>query len=130
MFRVNLEMIEKMTKEEKRICEVTYLDLAYTYFTERSEAKSGSEAMRIDPESIFCSYSRAERKAYSTFKELFMLNQAILAREGMPLIGFVSKENKTAKNVFNAWSLIYFRMEEKKNRKLLEEISKIKKEES
>ena len=110
MFRVNLEMIEKMTKEEKRICEVTYLDLAYTYFTERSEAKSGSEAMRIDPESIFCSYSRAERKAYSTFKELFMLNQAILAREGMPLIGFVSKENKTAKNVFNAWSLIYFRM--------------------
>ena len=126
MFRVNLEMIEKMTKEEKRICEVTYLDLAYTYFTERSEEKSGSEAMRIDPESIFCSYSRAERKAYSTFKELFMLNQAILAREGKPLIGFVSKENKTAKNVFNAWSLIFFRMEEKKNRKLLAEISKKK----
>lgn len=113
MFNVNINVVKDMNDKERRYCELTYLDLAYSYESEIENRATGSYAMMRDPAVILCGMSRGERKLMSSFKDLFDLSKTVRERTGKTLVEFVTKEEKTPENALNAWFQLYFEINRK-----------------
>lgn len=114
MFKVSVSAVAEMTKKEREEAEIMYLKLAYLY--ENDEKPSGSYEMRKSPERIVLrGYSYAERELVNSYKELFAVSSAVCKRSGKRLIGFVDYEEKTPKNAYLAWQLIYHAISKKGN---------------
>ena len=105
MFNINVELVNEMTDREKKFCEITYLDLAYTY--ESEEGANGSRLMSKDPASILFGISRAERKLMNSYRDLFDLGKDLKNRTGEQLIGFVRSDERTPENALDAWYQLY-----------------------
>lgn len=115
MFKVNVSVVEKMTKMERIDAEHMYLGLAF--LCEKDEKPSGSYAMKRSAESVVIQqYNFAERQLMSSYKELFRVSSAIYKRTGEKLIGFVDQKDKTPGNAYLAWRTVYRAIDDLKSR--------------